>query len=145
LRGGRDSPSCQGRVRLFFDEDRGKGVASALRSVGVQTYWVGPPPMPVAKGTEDEIWIPRVGANGWLVITANKAILTTDRQRELWIEYGLGGVFLASNRLRSIDELRLLLRKLAWLEMIDRDEKRPFAYIMTLDGKTRRAPEIPPA
>jgi hypothetical protein len=132
-------------VRLFFDEDRGKGVAAALSAVGVSTYWVGPPPMPVAKGTPDEVWIPRAGQNGWLVITANRAILTTPGQRDLWLRHKVGGVFLSSNRLRSIDELRLLLRKLSWLERIDRDEERPFAYIMTMDGRTRRAREIPPA
>jgi hypothetical protein len=52
-------------------------------------------------------------------------------------------VFLSSNQIRSIDELRLMLRKLAWLERIDRDEPRPFAFILMLTGETRRAQEIP--
>jgi hypothetical protein len=129
-------------VRLFFDEDRGKGVAIALNAVGVPTHYVGPK-MPVHKQTPDVIWIPRAGDNRWLVISANKAILTTPHERELWIKHRVGGVFLASNQLRSIDELRLLLRKLEWLELIDRDEQRPFAFILGKDGKARHAPEIP--
>jgi hypothetical protein len=70
-------------VRLFFDEDRGKGVAIALNAVGVATCYVGPN-QPVHKQTDDRDWIPRAGQFGWLVITANKAILTTQHERELW-------------------------------------------------------------
>lgn len=129
-------------MRLFFDEDRGKGVAIALNAVGVLTYYVGPK-MPVHKGTYDEVWIPRAGDNEWLVITANKAILTTAHERELWIQHKVGGVFLTNNHMRSIDELRLLLRRLSWLEEIDRDVTRPFAFILSQNGNHRRASEIP--
>lgn len=132
-------------MRLFFDEDRGKGVAIALNAVGVQTYYVGPTAgqsTPVAKGTFDDVWIPRAGRAGWLVITANKSILTTEHERELWIAHRVGGVFLTTNRLRSVDELALMLRKLKWLESIDLGE-RPFAYMLSPNGHTERAPEIP--
>jgi hypothetical protein len=129
-------------VRLFFDEDRGKGVAIALDAVGVSASYVGPTKA-VKKGTLDDVWIPRAGNQGWLVITANKAILTTEHERELWIEYKVGGVFLTTNQIRSIDELRLMLRKLSWLESIDREVLRPFAFMLNPSGKTRRAPEIP--
>lgn len=132
-------------MRLFFDEDRGKGVATALRAVGLQTYHVGSTSgrdSPVAKGTLDEIWIPRAGAANWLVVTANKAILTTEHERELWIRHRVGGVFLTTNRLRSVDELALILRKLRWLEAIDLED-RPFAFMLSPNGRTQRASEIP--
>jgi hypothetical protein len=101
-------------VRLFFDEDRGKGVATALSAVGIDAIHVARN-MPVHKGTPDDVWIPRAGSNGWLVVSANKAILTTEHERQLWIQNRVGGVFLTTNQIRSIDELRLMLRKLAWL------------------------------
>lgn len=116
-------------------------MASALSAVGVDTYWVAKN-MPVHKETPDTVWIPRAGDNGWLVISANKAILTTPHERELWIQHRVGGVFLANNHMKSIDELRLMLRKLTWLERIDREESRPFAFILRGDGATYRAPEI---
>jgi hypothetical protein len=129
-------------VRLFFDEDRGKGVAIALHAVGIPTYYVAPRRMPVQKGEPDEVWIPKAGRNGWLVISANRAILQAETQRQLWIENEVGGVFLTTNQIRSIDELKLLLRKLPWLEHIDREVTRPFAFLLTPRGITRRASEI---
>jgi len=130
-------------VRLFFDEDRGKAVAIALHAVGIPTYYVANHKMPVRKGEPDEVWIPKAGHHGWLVVSANKAILEAEAQRRLWIENRVGGVFLTTNHMRSIDELKLLLRKLEWLQRIDAEELRPFAFTLTPRGETKRAPEIP--
>jgi hypothetical protein len=128
-------------VRLFFDEDQGKGVASALHAVGIQSDYVGPSRR-IRKNTSDEDWIPIIGARGDLVISSNKAILTTESQRDLWIAHRLGGVFFTTNQIRAIDRLKLLLRKLSWLEQID-SEGRPFAWYLSPTGAIRRAPEIP--
>jgi hypothetical protein len=129
-------------VRLFFDEDRGKAVAVALNAVHVPTYFVADRRMPVRKGTRDEDWIPLAGRLQWLVITANKAILEVEAHRSLWLASQVGGVFLTTNQLRSIDELRLLLRKLRWLETIDQQEKRPFAFMLSPNGRTRKVADI---
>jgi hypothetical protein len=63
-------------VRLFFDEDQGIGVAKALQAVGIATDYVGPRRR-IVKKTPDEEWIPIIGQRGDLVISGNKAILTT--------------------------------------------------------------------
>ena len=128
-------------MRLFFDEDTGAGVAQALSLVDVSTTWVGPR-QPIRKQTPDETWIPVAGKQGWLVLSANRAILQTDAERELWIEHKVGGVFLASGRIRAVDLLRLVLRKLSWLELIDADEARPFAFVLPLVGRPRRVDTI---
>ena len=69
-------------MKLFFDEDQGKGVAIALHAVGVVSDYVGPTRR-IKKGTDHEEWIPITGARGDLVITGNKAILTTETQHDL--------------------------------------------------------------
>ena len=124
-------------MRLFFDEDQGKGVAIALSEVGVPTDHVGSKRR-IRKGTRDEEWIPIAGEQGWLVISGNKEILTTETQRRLWISHGVGGIFFTTNQIKAIDKLRLLLRKHQWLEDIDRDVARPFAFTVTPRGYTRR-------
>ena len=124
-------------MRIFFDEDQGKGVAIALSEVGISTDHVGSKRR-IRKGTRDEEWIPIAGERGWLVISGNKEILTTETQRRLWIAHAVGGVFFTTNQIKAVDKLRLLLRKLAWLEAIDKDEARPFAFSMTPRGYTRR-------
>ena len=128
-------------MRLFFDEDQGKGVAIALHAVGIVSDYVGPS-RTIKKQTPDEDWIPIIGKRGNLVISSNKAILTTESQHQLWIAHKVGGVFFTTNHINAINRLKLLLRKQAWLERIDADQ-RPFAWYLTPSGDVRRAPEIP--
>jgi hypothetical protein len=123
-------------LRLFFDEDLGRGVAEALSAVHVPADWVGPS-RTIEKGTPDSVWLPVAGKQGWLVISANRAILTTEAERELWARHRVGGVFLTTGRIRSIDLLRLILRKLDWLERIDLAQ-RPFAYFLSPSGRTSK-------
>jgi hypothetical protein len=77
------------------------------------------------------------------VVTANKAILQTETQRDLWIEHRVGGVFLTSGQIMSLNLLKLMLRKLVWMQQVDRDQPRPFAFMLNLRGETTLAPEIP--
>jgi len=86
---------------------------------------------------------PVAGKERWLVVSANRAILQTEAERQLWIDNQVGGVFLASGRVRAVDVLRLMLRRLSWLEHIDRTETRPFAFILPVAGQPKRAREIP--
>jgi hypothetical protein len=124
-------------LKLFFDEDLGKAVPEALRLVGVQTDYVGPA-RPIQKGTADEIWIPRCGREGWLVLSANREILRVQQQRQLWISHSVGGVFLTTGQIRAIDLLGLILRKLSWLDAMDRLTGRPFAFSLSARGQTAR-------
>jgi hypothetical protein len=128
-------------VKLFFDEDLGKGVAIALHSVGVTSSYVGARRM-IRKQTPDEEWIPVAGREGWLVITANRGILRNEIQRDLWVQNKVGGVFLTTGQIRSIDLLKLILGKLDWLEALDSDETRPFAFTLSPSGSTGAAVEL---
>jgi hypothetical protein len=55
----------------------------------------------------------------------------------LWTRHRVGGVFLTTGRIRSVDLLRLVLKKLDWLDRIDATE-RPFAFTLTPRGRTAR-------
>ena len=124
-------------MRFFFDEDTGRGVPEALRAVGIGCEYVSKK-FPVVKGTPDELWIPYAGRKGLLVFSCNKAILTAEAQRQLWIDHKVGGVFLTSGQERKADVLLLILRRLQWLQEIDEKTPRPFAYMTTIQGRWRR-------
>jgi hypothetical protein len=124
-------------VRLFFDEDTGRGVPDALYAVGIRCEYVSRK-FPIVKGTPDELWIPYAGKTGLLVFSCNKGILEAEAQRELWIENDVGGVFLTSGQDRKVDILLLVLRRMDWLREIDEHTARPFAYMITIHGKWRR-------
>lgn len=122
-------------MNLFFDEDVGKGIPEALRSVGVRDVEYIGRDLRLPKGTPDEVWLPFVGQRGWLVFSFNTGILYAEAQRQLLIEHRVGAVFLTTGRARAVDVLRLLLNEWDWLETIDIDTPRPFAYLLTLNGR----------
>jgi len=126
-------------VRLFFDEDMGKGIPEALRAVGLgnepnSVEWVrrvlhGPTP--------DERWIPWAAERGYLAFSCNTGILESQAQRELVIASGLGIVFLTTGQERSVEVLKLILRKWRWRETIEQQQPRPFAYLLPRNGQPR--------
>jgi hypothetical protein len=121
-------------VKLFFDEDVGKGIPEALRLVGIRDVeYIGRDPR-LGKGTSDETWLPFVGQQGHLVFSFNTGILYAEAQRSLLISQRVGAVFLTTGRARSVDVLRLILNEWGWLETIDVSTPRPFAYLLTLSG-----------
>ena len=124
-------------MRLFFDEDTGRGVPDALRAVGIVCEYVSSE-FAIAKGTPDEVWIPYAGKKGLLVFSCNKGIMEAEAQRELWIAHKVGGVFLTSGQEKKADVLLLILRRLEWLRDIDEQTPRPFAYTTTIHGRWKR-------
>ncbi len=140
-------------MKLFVDENLGKGIPEALRAIEIGTVEYvrhafrkrlqrGEFP----DGIKDEDWIPFAGRGGWLVFSCNTAILRAEAQRDLWIRARVGGVFLTSGQEKKREILQLILKKWDWLETIDLHEPRPFAYLMPLSGKNpKRDERVPPS
>ena len=126
-------------MKLFFDEDTGVKVPKALRLVGFSVSWVGSRSgAGVGKGTQDEDWIPVVGRKNWLLFSCNKGILQAEAQKNLLISHKVGAVFLTTGQERSPDILYLILRKRKWLEKIDAEVERPFAFMITITGRIKQ-------
>ena len=122
-------------MKLFFDEDVGKGIPEALRLVGVRDVDFIGKGRRVGKGTRDEDWLPYAGRQGALVFSFNTGILVAEGQRELVISERVGIVFLTSGQELARDVLRLILNQWSWLETIDASTTRPFAYLLTMTAK----------
>lgn len=122
---------------LFFDEDMGKRVPCALRCVKIQCRYPGGPKSPPIS-TKDLEWIPIAGQQKWLVISANQEILRNPIERRALKDCDLGIVFLSSGTERIVAVLRLILNKLNWLERIDSETDRPFAFRITITGRVTR-------
>ena len=136
-------------MKLFVDEDLGKGIPEALRTieVGEVSYVRRAFRKRIRRGENirDEDWIPHAGRGGWLVLSCDTGILEADAQRELWIKENVGGVFLTTGQENKLKVLQLLLRKWDWLETIDEHETRPFAYLMPISGRNARLdPRVQP-
>ena len=71
-------------MRLFFDENIGRGVPEALRLVGIADIdyvtHMFRDEFENGQGVTDEEWIPRIGSH-WLVISKDQGLL---RKRGSW-------------------------------------------------------------
>ena len=127
-------------MRLFFDENVGRGVPEALRAVGLTN--VGYVRKQFSKrfhaghgSVPDEDWIPFVGRGGWLAFSSDTAILEAEAQRNLLISENVSIVFLTSGQENAVEMLKLVLKRWDWLEAIDRNQSRPFAYLLPISGR----------
>lgn len=126
-------------MNIFFDEDNGTGIPRALRLLRIPTtriyFPTNEPGALISKGAKDVEWIPRVGREGWLVFSQNRAMLDNERELELLIQHRVGIVFLTNGNQRAHRVMRLLLNRWPWLEAVEAGANRPFAYLMTLSGR----------
>lgn len=132
-------------MRLYFDEDIGKGIPEALRGVGFtdivypgRYHRPGKTPGRIDRGFKDSQWIPAVGSDGYLAVSYNYRMLDVDLERQLLKTNGVGIVFVMDGQEYGLNVLRLILRKWAWLEGLYDTELRPFAYLLRMSGHTRR-------
>jgi len=105
-------------VTILVDESLGeKLVPAALRAAGANVLILAEE---FGKGTKDTDWLPEAGANGWLVLTADKniqrnpmevrAVASAGVRLFVVTATGLGGADLASLCVRAIDRMVALTR-----------------------------------
>ena len=128
---------------LYFDEDIGKGVPSALFGVNLKTILWKSKRYGTATKIPDTRWLTDAGREKWLAFSCNTEILNVELERELIEQENLGIVFLTSGQENGADLLRLILNKWKWLESIDAQVERPFVFTIRIDGHTRRVPIAP--
>lgn len=122
---------------LACDEDVGVGVPTALKAVGLKA--VISIPKEGHTGQPDTEWLTMAGRKKWLAFSFNKAMLNVPTERDVIIAEKVGIVFLTSGQERIHQVLRFLLNRWAWLEKIDKETFRPFAYIVSIKGRPTRA------
>ncbi len=82
-------------------------------------------------GMADEEWIPRIGEVNGVVITQDFRIQTQRHQKELYIENGVGILFLnppSKSGFRYWDIVKLLVSKWEEIRQIIKRDQPPFAY-----------------
>lgn len=81
-------------------------------------------------GALDEDWIPQVGAHSGIVITQDFRIQSQKHQRELYLQNGVGILFLSQskNGLSYWEMVKKIVDEWESIKKIIRKEKPPFAY-----------------
>ena len=119
----------------YTDENVGIKVPKALKLVGLRTI---PAISKGGVGEPDIQWLERVGKKGWLGVSCNKNMLNVPEERDAIINNNVGIVFFNSGNLHPRELLYLILRKLAWMEGIDANVVRPFAFLLYNNGLVKK-------
>jgi hypothetical protein len=120
----------------YFDENIGSNIPAALKLLGLRA--IPGTSKKYGVGQDDQAYLKRAGQKGWLAVSANKRMLEVEDERETIISEKVGIVFLTDGQMRRPSLMLLLLRKWEWLEELDADETRPFAYYLYPYGRVRR-------
>lgn len=119
--------------RFYVDEDT-IFLGRALAAVRDDVVYPGHQRCKIAAGAKDGQWVPLVGAEGWLLISRDRKILTRPVQRISLIDNGVRAVFLTkAGHLSRWDQMRLVVQHWERIEALA-EEEGPFAYSLTSRG-----------
>lgn len=91
------------------------------------------PPSPIQPGAKDEVWIPRIAQEGWIVITKDRHMEVRPAERDLIIASSARHVRIQGpptkekRKLRKWDQLEILIRQWDGIERLV-DEPGPWIY-----------------
>lgn len=122
---------------IFIDRSIPRGVADALKAIGRDDVsWLEDL---YAHNVKDEEWLPDAGANGWLVLSRDKKIMTRPGQRGLVIRHHVGMfVFNQRHDPSKWDYFKLLGKCLDEMERLFAATERPFIFVVSREGVIRR-------
>jgi hypothetical protein len=117
---------------IFIDASLPRTVADELKKVRKDVVFkhdIFPP------GTDDAIWLRKVGIEGWLAITHDRHIRTRHGERAALMEHGVGCFILTYKQdLQKPEIARIVFDHLPEMEQKFRDTTRPFIYTVTKNG-----------
>lgn len=85
-------------------------------------------------GMLDEDWLPIVGRNGWIVISADTRIWRRSVLREVLFQHGVRAFFFTENNLRGELRAEILRNALPEMKAIVRENPPPFVASLTIEG-----------
>jgi hypothetical protein len=86
-------------------------------------------------GTDDSVWLRKVGVEGWLAITHDKHVRTRYGERRAIMENGVGCFILTYKQdLKREEIVAIVFAYLAEMEQKFKDTPRPFIYTVSKHG-----------
>jgi hypothetical protein len=117
---------------IFIDASLPRSVADELKKVREDVLFKHDIFLP---GTDDPIWLQRVGAEGWLAITRDARIRTRPAERAAIMENDVGCFILTHQQdLPRSEVVRIVFDYLPEMERLFSSTPRPFIYTVTKNG-----------
>jgi hypothetical protein len=121
-------------VTLYFDTNIGTAVPKALEllrlPVGIKWHHNH-----FAHDTEDDVWLPTVGANGWFVVGHDKKFHARPNELAALKQHEIGCFYLWGAEAPRWEKMRCFVR--AYERIVDAalNTQRPFAYNVRENGR----------
>lgn len=117
---------------IFIDASLPRTVADELKMVREDVVFKHDV---FAPGTDDSIWLRRVGVEGWLAITHDKHIRTRTGERNAIMTHGVGCFILTYKQdLQKPEIVRIVFDYLPEMERKFVSTPRPFIYTVSKNG-----------
>ena len=128
-------------MKFFTDRDLGKRLGRALREVDVEVE-MHFERYPGSGNVKDEIWIPEVTADGFVILTHDKHIRRRRAEREAFERAGARVVVFATKSPTPFVHLRALM--VAWERITTAEAIHPAPFMFGLQADGRLNQYIPP-
>ncbi len=117
---------------IFIDASLPRTVADELKKVRDDVIFKHDIFVP---GTDDSVWLRRVGVEGWLAITHDKHIRTRTGERDAIMRHSVGCFILTYKQdLQKPEIVRMVFDYLPEMERLFSNTQRPFIYTVTKNG-----------
>ncbi len=119
---------------FYIDASVPKAVREAIASVRSDVLYAGGPQAP-AEETPDEAWLPRAGAEGWIVIHRDNRIRKRPRERQALLDSGVRTFcFTHAGNYTRWDTLRILAHRWPDIEKAANKDSGPYICSVTWQG-----------
>jgi len=122
-------------VTVFFDRTIGHNIPDACKLLDMR---VEAHRDHFAHDAPDEVWLPVVAEKRWMVVTNDNRIRFNELELTALIENRVGCVMLGSGSRTRREYMRALLDAWSEIERLEREEPRPFIYVLHADGRLER-------
>lgn len=88
--------------------------------------------------TADDVWLPEVGAKGWVVLTQDPRFLHNESEKQALVANNVACFVFVVDKLTRWEKLRVIARVWDRLEQIVAAETPPYIYRVTKSGDIKR-------
>lgn len=124
-------------LKIYIDENIAPQLARAMNIVQEHLNFEEKKPIEVLslkdtfhEGIKDEEWIPKVGQEKGIIITQDRRIQFSRHQKDLYLQHGVGIIFLKSPK-DGMTFWQMFTHLVTWwaeIKQIARHHKPPFAF-----------------
>lgn len=121
---------------FLLDENvGGKELSEALRKDGLSVHLSRDV---FGRGVEDEVWLPKVGEHGWILLTKDRAIRRRPPELDALRKARVRALFFAAGDMTSAQMISSFRAALPRIQRLVKREKPPFLWRITPSGKLEK-------